>query len=176
MLHTNKKVVSFTELDSGKVHLEFEDGGKDVFDAAIGADGLSSTVRSHVHGESATEHAAAPAGFWDSRNMIPYNEAKETIGERYFREGRQHGWIGHKGFIMHDIAEDKTMVQVVLCRVEDEHPKDRKRPLTKESLESDFREWENGPIAPGMINVSKPCHGGSALWRLSYPVGGYSPC
>ncbi|KAK3314591.1 hypothetical protein B0H66DRAFT_627221 [Apodospora peruviana] len=48
------------------------------------------------------------------------------------------------------------MVQCVISVVEDlseEVPKDRKRPLTRESLKKTLEKWLDGPIAKGVINV-----------------------
>lgn len=154
-LHTNKVAVSIAISSEGKTELEFGDGTEDVFDAIIGADGIFSTVRKYIHGASADEHAASPAGFWDSRNLVSKDRAREVLGEKYFLQDRQWGWIGKEGFILHDVAENGTVVQCVLCMAEPEpSPDSRKRALTKEYLTGLFQDWMHGPVAPGVIEVS----------------------
>ena len=170
LLHANKKLSGIQESSPSEagtgalpVSVRFEDGTASDFDAVIGADGIFSSVRAHVlrlpeggGGSPDHEHAASPAGFWDCRVMIPYEKAKAALGEQYFDEDRQYGWIGDRAFVMHDIAESRTMVQCVISAVEDEGeaPADRKRKLTREYLEDILKGWLGGPIGDGAIEVS----------------------
>ena len=152
ILHAGKKASDITQ-DGVSLRITFEDGSSEVFDAVIGADGIFSKVREHVHGDGAERHAASPAGFWDSRNMVPFDNASKIIGEEYFKVDRQYGWVGQGGFIMHDVAENRSIVQCVMCMVEKETPENRKRPLTRAFLEEAFSAWLDGPIAKNMIDV-----------------------
>lgn len=155
-LHPNKQLAAINPSESG-VEITFQDGSVYHFDAVIGADGIFSTVREHVlHGIGADEeHSPSPAGFWDCRNVVLFDEAKAILGEKYFDVDRQYDWVGDGAFIMHDVLEDRTMVQCVISGVEKDASKnrDRKRQLTQESLKSSLSSWLDGPIADGMINV-----------------------
>ncbi|KAI1112561.1 salicylate hydroxylase [Nemania sp. NC0429] len=153
ILHTGKKLTSLTSSDTG-VLLKFEDETCDHFDAVIGADGVFGTVRRHVIGDDAFEkYAASPAGFWDCRNLVPYEEAKEKLGEQFFEQDRQYGWLGDNAFIMHDILENRTMVQCVISAVETQSPKERKVLLNREILMDTLGKWLEGPVAKGMIDL-----------------------
>ncbi|XXG96085.1 hypothetical protein Hte_002363 [Hypoxylon texense] len=142
VLHANKKLSSISERDSnitgGGLEVSFTDGTTAYFDAVVGADGIFSTVRDYVlrgfqGGQS--EFKASPAGFWDCRNLVPFEKAKAALGEQYFELDRQYGWVNDGALVMHDVLENRTMVQCVVSAIEDDPPKDRKRPLSREFLE-----------------------------------------
>lgn len=155
-LHPNKKLTAINPNESG-VEVAFQDGTVYHFDAVIGADGIFSTVREHVlRGVGADEQSSAsPAGFWDCRNVVPFEKAKAALGEEYFDVDRQYDWVGDGAFILHDVLEDRTMVQCVISGVEKDASKDRdrRRPLTREALAASLSSWLGGPIADGMISV-----------------------
>ncbi|KAK0716926.1 hypothetical protein B0T26DRAFT_645322 [Lasiosphaeria miniovina] len=158
LLHANKKLNSLVQEEDGLYQVRFEDGTVERFDAVIGADGIFGSVRSFVLGDAAAaaaaEHGPSPAGFWDCRVLVPFDKAKATLGEQYFDVHRQYGWVGDGAFIMHDILDAGTTVQCVVSAVEKDAPRDRKRPLTLESLTKSLRTWLDGPIAKGVIDVS----------------------
>lgn len=81
-------------------------------------------------------------------------KAKATLGEDLFELDRQYGWLGSGAFLLHDVLEDGKMVQVIVSAVEREPPKDRKRPLTRELLQTTLKDWMDGPIAQGVMDVS----------------------
>ncbi|KAK4224046.1 hypothetical protein QBC38DRAFT_547968 [Podospora fimiseda] len=153
ILHANKKLESIKENKDGSLSITFKDGTTNQVDAVIGADGIFSSVRNHVLGDAAAEHAASPAGFWDCRVMVPYEKAKTTLGEEYFDQDRQYGWIGDQAFVMHDIAESRTMVQCVISAVEKESPEGRKIKLTREYLNEVLKGWLGRTIGDGAIEL-----------------------
>ena len=85
---------------------------------------------------------------------MPLEKAKEKLGERYFVESRQYGWMGERGFIMHDVLDGGKTVQCVGACREDGSSNERKMELDRETLERAFAAWLDGPIAKGMIDVS----------------------
>ncbi|KAI0890387.1 salicylate hydroxylase [Annulohypoxylon maeteangense] len=153
ILHANKKLKSINPNRDGRVELGFEDGTIECFDAVIGADGIFSIVRHHVLQDAAEECAPSPAGYWDSRNLVPFEKAKKVLGEKYFETDRQWSWVGDGAFLLHNVLENGAMVQVIISAIEPEPPKDRKRPLTKEFLDQTLDRWFDGPIAKGMIEL-----------------------
>lgn len=158
VLHASKRLASIAPGKHGVIQVAFEDGSEGQFDAVIGADGIFGNVRKHVLGDNPEAYSASPAGFWDSRNLVPYEKAKAVLGEEYFAIDRQFGWVGDNAFIMHDILENRTMVQCIISAVENNPSKtDRKHPLTRESLNQTLGSWLDGPIAKGMIDVSAIC-------------------
>lgn len=165
VLHANKKLASIRQTGP-LVQTSFEDGTSDNFDAVIGADGIFSTVRDYVlEHHDAKKHTASPAGFWDCRVLAPYEKAKSIIGAEHFEEDRQVAWIGDNAFIMHDILENRTMVQCIISAIEEPQAQDesgtpgtttntsRKHPLTREFLTKTLDKWLDGPIAKGIIDV-----------------------
>lgn len=158
-LHASKTLSDITTTAAGDVQVTFSDGQNETFHAVIGADGIFGAVRRYVLQESADADGASPAGFWDCRNVVPFDKAKETLGAQYFEQDRQYGWAGNGAFIMHDVLEDRTKVQCVISAIEKNPPKDRKRPLTRDFLEETMHEWLDGPIGKGMIDVRfSPTH------------------
>ena len=154
VLHANKKLDSIEEFDDGKIKITFKDGFSDSFDAVIGADGLYSSVRRYVLQDDADVYLPSPVGFWDCRIMVPIKKAKDTLGAELFEVDRVYGWIGDGAFILHNVVEDGSLVQCVISGVDSDPPKDRKRPLTKEYLTGILKDWIDGPIANGIIDVS----------------------
>lgn len=152
-LHASKALTNITSLESGDVKVTFEDGESETFHAVVGADGIFGAVRRHVLQEAADDEGASPAGFWDCRNVVSFEKAREVLGAQYFEEDRQYGWVGNGAFVMHDVLENRTKVQCVISAVEHDPPKDRKRPLTREFLEATLHDWLHGPVGKGMIDV-----------------------
>ncbi|KAI0532348.1 FAD/NAD(P)-binding domain-containing protein [Xylaria digitata] len=151
ILHSGKKVVSIEEANS--VSITFEGGTVASFDAVIGADGMSSTVRKYIL-QGAEEHAASPAGGWECRNLVTVEKAKAALGEDSFQVDREYCWAGEDGFMMHALVENGTMVQCIIAAHEEDFPKDRKRPITKEVLERSIgKSWFDGPVARGMVDL-----------------------
>lgn len=138
-----------------EVELSFQDGSVELFDAVIGADGIFGQVRKHVVGDD-KEYEASPAGFWDCRILVPFEKARDRIGSAFFEVDRQYGWIGDNAFIMHDVLENRTMVQVVVSAVEKDHPADRKRALTRELLTETLSNWLEGPVGRNVIDAGFP--------------------
>lgn len=151
LLHPNKKLTSMEE-DANGLTLRFQDGTVDHADALIGADGIFGFVREYLLGDDPSSKPVA-AGWWDCRNLLPFEKVKEKLGADLFKDPRQYGWVGDRGFIMHDILDDGKMVQCVGCCVETDATPERKRPLDRESLEKYFASWLDGPIAKNMIDV-----------------------
>lgn len=163
-LHASKALTAISATDAGDVQVTFRDGGEETFQAVIGADGIFGAVRQHVLQDTVDADAPSAAGFWDCRNVVPFEKARKTLGAEFFEVDRQYGWAGNGAFIMHDVLDNGANVQCVISAIENDAPKDRKRPLTREFLEQTLREWLSGPIGKGMIDVSQ------ALYPRSQPT------
>ncbi|KAI0153309.1 salicylate hydroxylase [Xylariaceae sp. FL1272] len=149
-LHANRKVKSVQSSSIGE-SIIFDDGHAEIFDAVIGADGIFSVVRKHVVPKE--EWTGTPSGFWDCRNLIPYDRAKAALGDEYFVIDRQYGWAGDGAYFLHDVLEDRSMVQCVMSGTEKESPPNRIHKLTRPFLEEKLRSWLDGPIAGKMIDL-----------------------
>ncbi|PVH94851.1 FAD/NAD(P)-binding domain-containing protein [Periconia macrospinosa] len=142
--HTSKRVCQIEDSDSSRAVIRFEDGTQFHADAVIGADGVRGYVRTHILGK---DHPATPAqrsDFWDARSLVTVEKAKEILGNDYFAEQRQYGYVGDGGFFLHDGHDDGKMVQFVVSGVsrneiwaEDEWSKK----LDREALEKNIEGW-----------------------------------
>ncbi|KAI2614959.1 salicylate hydroxylase [Hypoxylon sp. NC1633] len=171
MLHASKRLTAINrkggeaeaaeaaEAEADKIELVFQDGDVAEFDAVIGADGIFSFVREHVLQGTAADHVATPAGFWDCRNLVAIERARAALGAQYFVADKpmQYAWLGDGAFLMHDVIEYGTTVQCVISGVEkdtsDYSRENREKPLTREYLEEQLRNWAGGPITEGMIEL-----------------------
>ncbi|KAK8080942.1 hypothetical protein PG997_008760, partial [Apiospora hydei] len=153
ILHANKRVKSVGQTEGG-VTVSFEDGTDAQFDAVIGADGIFSSVRNHVVGEEAEKHAASPAGWWDTRHMVPFEEARVALGDESFKVDRQYAWLGDGAAMLHGVVENRTMVQCIIAVIDKNFSTDRKRPVSRQVLEDAIpKSWYKGSVAKGMIEI-----------------------
>ncbi|KAI0115127.1 salicylate hydroxylase [Daldinia grandis] len=154
-LSTGKKLDTIKPLlATGAVKVEFQDGDVGEFDVVVGADGIFSTVRSYILQGEADQFAASQAGFWDCRCLVPIEKAKAMLGPELFTFNRQYGWVGDGSFIMHDVLENGTMVQCVISAIEHAPTKDRRRKLSRDTLTQTLKNWLDGPIANGIIELA----------------------
>ncbi|KAK8047889.1 FAD/NAD(P)-binding domain-containing protein [Apiospora saccharicola] len=153
ILHAQKRVKSVQQMEGG-VTVAFEDGTDAQFDALIGADGIFSAVRNHVMGKEAEKHAASPAGWWDTRHLVPFEKARAALGDESFKVDRQFAWLGEGAAMLHGIVENRTMVQCIIAVIDKNFSADRKRPVTKQVLEDALpKSWYQGSVAKGMVEL-----------------------
>ncbi|KAK7955145.1 salicylate hydroxylase [Apiospora saccharicola] len=151
ILHAQKRVKSVQQMEGG-VTVAFEDGTDAQFDALIGADGIFSAVRNHVMGKEAEKHAASPAGWWDTRHLVPFEKARAALGDESFKVDRQFAWLGEGAAMLHGIVENRTMVQCIIAVIDKNFSADRKRPVTRQVLEDALpKSWYQGSVAKGMV-------------------------
>ena len=81
---------------------------------------------------------------------MPFEKARATLRGEYFDADWKYSWAGDGAFIMHDVLENRTMVQCIVAAVETHPPKDRKRDLTRELLTDTLSNWLDDPIAEGI--------------------------
>lgn len=159
-MHANKKLVAidstsgFAATGNGGLTLRFQDDSTASADVLVGADGIFGFVRGYILGPDHLATKPVPAGWAGSRNLVPFVKAKEKLGAKLFEEDRQYGWVGEGGLIMHDVLSNRTMTQCVGTLVDKNPSTDRKRKISRESLEDGFAAWMDGPVAKGMIDVS----------------------
>ncbi|KAH8168500.1 FAD binding domain-containing protein [Sarocladium implicatum] len=161
ILHVSKRVKSLDQTDS-IVQVAFEDGSEAHFDAVIGADGIFSTVRNHVLGEQWEKHTASPAGFWDCRVLVPFEKAKEALGEKSFEVDRQYAWLGEGAAMLHGLVENRTKVTCIIAAVDRDSSTNRKRPITRQFLEDALpKSWDQGTVL--ILDQDEPT--GYAQWE-----------
>ena len=157
--HTKKKVMRIEECSSQSPRLVIHSDDDTVFhaDAVIGADGVHGYVRGHVLGKTSPATAARRSDFWDGRSIVSVDMAKQILGDDYFSENRQYGWLGDGGFFMHDGHDDGKKVQFVVSGlIKDgslpQHEWSKK--LDKTSLKKAIEGWFVPSLEKRVVEVS----------------------
>lgn len=160
-MHVNKKLVKVQDATDGEngILLTFADDSVEHADVLIGADGIHGFVRKYVLGDDHPATDAKFAGFWDCRSLVPFEKAKALLGEEYFKEDRQYGWIGDGAMLLHDILDNGKTVQCIAAILSDENrgfedSKSWKTPIDRKKLEDALATWTDCPITQAMIDVS----------------------
>ncbi|KAI0879769.1 FAD/NAD(P)-binding domain-containing protein [Hypoxylon argillaceum] len=136
MLHAGKRLKSLDQIDSG-VRVRFEDGTNEHFDAVASADGIFSSVRDH-----------------DCRHLVPFEKAREALGEGSFKIDRQYAWLGDGAAMLHGLVENKTMVQCIIAVIDKSFSADRKREVMRNSLNDALPASRyEGPVAKGVVDL-----------------------
>ena len=155
IMHVNKKLVKIEHVGHGEILLHFKDGSIASTDAIIGADGVHGHVRQYILGSENAAVNAVYAGWWTCRTLVPFDKAKKLLGEEYFQEDRQYGWIGDGGFMMHDILDDGKTVQCIgAVAAEVWGSDDWTKAINRRILDDSFATWYDGPVAKGMVEAS----------------------
>lgn len=152
ILHPNMKLSSIRHQDAG-LSLSFHNGHVEYFDAVVGADGIFGSVRQHV----VEQHECAPSrvGFWDCRNLVPYDKAISALGAEHLDVDRQNIWLGDGAVILHDVLENRTLVQCIVSGVDaDLGLEGREMKLTKDLLDRVLCKWGDKHMADSIASVS----------------------
>lgn len=95
LAHFNKRLVSYDELQSGRIALRFEDGTSARVDCVLGTDGIHSTVRSLLLGENHRALLPRFSGIVTYRALVPMPKLRDAIGDEkalnsahYYGKGR----------------------------------------------------------------------------------------
>lgn len=64
----------------------FQDGGSEFANALIGADGIFGFAQGYVLGEDAPATKPISGSWWDCRDIVSIEEAREKVGEQYFEQ------------------------------------------------------------------------------------------
>ncbi|KAM3075728.1 hypothetical protein ACMFMG_007858 [Clarireedia jacksonii] len=159
-MHANKKLVKIQDAPEGEscLQLTFGDGSIERADVLIGADGIHGFVRKYVLGDEHPATDAKFAGFWDCCSLVPFEKAKERLGEEYFKEDRQYVWIGDGAMLMHDVLDNGQTVQCVAAIYSDtnrgfENSNSWKTPIDRKKLEEALATWKNCPITQAMMDL-----------------------
>ncbi|GES63950.1 mannitol 1-phosphate dehydrogenase [Aspergillus terreus] len=164
LVHIQKDPVS----GGAQYKLFFEDGTTASADCVIGADGIHSSVRKHLLGES---HPAASPVFTGTvvyRGLIPMDVARDAIGE--FADN-SYMWCGDGGMVMTYPIDHGETLNVVGTRNNkggwDGPP--YARPVDEETVRNDFMGW--GEIPSKVIQLLKQ----PTMWAIldHYPAPYY---
>ncbi|KAE8373503.1 hypothetical protein BDV26DRAFT_285074 [Aspergillus bertholletiae] len=145
--HFSKRLVQIHKnpaAGTGLYALVFEDGTTATADCIIGADGIHSSVRKHLLGE--THPAATPVftGTIVYRGLVPMNAARGAIGE--FAEN-SYMWCGEGGMVMTYPIDDGETMNVVATRNKKSNwgGAPYTKPVDEQTVRNDFVGWEGIP-------------------------------
>ncbi|TPX17863.1 uncharacterized protein E0L32_002964 [Thyridium curvatum] len=122
-MHVSKKLVRVERAgDDAPATLHFVDGTTHECDILVGADGIHSKVRKIILGED--DPAASPrnAGWWAVMALKPYAEARASFDEWLIDadNAREHAWVGDGTYLLHNVLNEGSLVQIVLCAVDED--------------------------------------------------------
>ncbi|KAI1096667.1 FAD/NAD(P)-binding domain-containing protein [Rostrohypoxylon terebratum] len=146
-MHASKKLQKIDRSDS--ITLYFADGTTHECDILVGADGIHSTVRKLVLGES--DPAASPQrnGAWLLETHQPFNKARASLGEKLVDMGNicEYGWMGCNAFLTHNILGGGQLVRFAICSFAKEaKPSDRwQRKVGADEIRELFRDFPPRP-------------------------------
>ncbi|GIZ48688.1 hypothetical protein CKM354_001173800 [Cercospora kikuchii] len=114
-MHASKKLKTVDRSGDGPVLLHFEDGSTHETDILIGADGIHSTVRKIVLGESDPAAVPVSADMMAIPTLQPYEKLKPILGADYVdtKDPREWGWVGKGTFMMHNVLNEGELIQFI---------------------------------------------------------------
>ncbi len=108
-VHVDRRVVEITETADRVVRLEFADGDEATADVVVGADGVHSTVRSHVF-DGDTSRYSGTSGF---RGLIPVEQLPNLPDP-----GAIQFWMGPGGHLLHYPIGNGELINFLAVRHE----------------------------------------------------------
>ncbi|KAI1377124.1 salicylate hydroxylase [Hypoxylon crocopeplum] len=130
---------------SAPLTLHFADGSTHECDILIGADGIHSTVRRLILGES--DPAAFPrnTGWWAVMALKPYAEAQASIGKGPvdIEDAREYSWVGDGTYLLHNVLGQGRLVQLVIAsHDQDAELSDRwHRVVSADEMKKLYQDW-----------------------------------
>ncbi|KAK4498759.1 hypothetical protein PRZ48_009269 [Zasmidium cellare] len=109
-MHTAKRMIEIKRSEDEVYTILFEDGTEEQFDIVFGADGIHSSVRKYVLGESDPNSQAVGAGWWFYFVIAPIEEARAILGDWYLDKPRQQVFTGHGHFTLVGWTNDMKSV------------------------------------------------------------------
>ena len=154
VMHANKKLVRIEDTGS-EVTLRFQDGTASNADVLIGADGIHGQSRKFILGDDDPATDPVFSGFWDTRNLVPAQQAVEKLGQNLIniQDPHQFVWIGDGSFILYDVLSKGTVVQTIGAVFANGtwDPTKWKEPLSHDRLLEHFTGF--GPVGEGISEV-----------------------
>jgi len=109
---TSRKLSTIRE-SSDAVILIFEDGSVEHSHGVIACNGINSATRATILGSEHPAVKPAYTGGYNHRMVVPIEMAKAAFGKEYYSQVTQHGWVGDGGFLLTDLVDNQTAMQVV---------------------------------------------------------------
>ncbi|ROV97394.1 hypothetical protein VMCG_06904 [Cytospora schulzeri] len=146
-MHASEKLEDIDRDSDGSLMLHFADGTTHECDILIGADGIHSTVRKLILGE--THPAASPrnTGWWCIMALKPYTEAQASLGEDLvdIKDAREYIWVGDGTSILQNVLHGGQLVQFIIIShdsFEDADLSDHwRRTVSAEEIRTPYRTW-----------------------------------
>ena len=133
--------------------LTFEDGSVERAHGVIACNGINSAARATVLGSEHPAVKPAYTGGYNHRIVIPLETAEVAFGKEYCAEVTQYGWVGDGGFLLTDLVDSATAMQVVArWSTEEIWPHESPFvPWPKDKIREDLEDW--GEIGKAMTKA-----------------------
>ena len=146
-MHASKKLdrVEYCSSDGSPITLYFTDGSTHECDILVGSDGIHSTVRRLIVGES--DPAAYPrnTGWWAVMTLKPYREAQASIGAGPvdIEDAREYSWVGDGTYLLHNVLNQGQLVQFAIASYDKdaELSDDWHRVVTPDEMKKLYQDW-----------------------------------
>ena len=146
-MHASKKLdrVEYCSSDGSPITLYFTDGSTHECDILVGSDGIHSTVRRLIVGES--DPAAYPrnTGWWAVMTLKPYQEAQASIGAGPvdIEDARDYSWVGDGTYLLHNVLNQGQLVQFAIASYDKdaELSDDWHRVVTPDEMKKLYQDW-----------------------------------
>lgn len=157
-----KTLVQIVENDETHVvRLTFSDDSTALASAVVGCDGIKSTIRKYLHGDS--KGAARYSGFFGYRAMAPRAAFEAALGPELAATGNL--FLCRNGYtIAYPVDHGVALNMFVTCLQREgttwENPTEWKIPSTEEELRRDLKGWH-----PGVVDLLVQ-HGNGEKWAM----------
>lgn len=122
-MHTSKKLLEINQTDEDQpLTLRFSDKSEHTCDVLVGADGIHSTVRKYILGDSDPAASPVSAGWWAAMTLRPYEEVAALVGKQYMdmMHPGEVARIGDGAVIFHNPLSEGKLAQFVAAVACDE--------------------------------------------------------
>ncbi|KAI1267742.1 hypothetical protein F5Y18DRAFT_309592 [Xylariaceae sp. FL1019] len=169
-MHASKMLK--TAVGDHPITLTFTDGTTHECDILIGSDGIHSTVRKLILGES--DPAASPrnTGHWLLMTLQPYDTVRQSLDPALIdlHDAREYGWAGNNCMLMHNILSDGAIVQFAIGSTDDGVASRSAnlwhRDVSASEIRKMFRDWPPGlSRAVDELLCNQSSHKALYLWE-----------
>jgi salicylate hydroxylase len=156
-MHASKKLRTVDRNPDASLTLRFADGSTHDCDVLMGADGIHSTVRQIILGESDPAAKPVSAGWYHLPSLQPYEKMRAILGDTYVNmdDAREWGWFGDGTFVMHNVLSEGGLVQIIAAVQANDLGDSWQKTVSAAEFKSHFRHWPTH-LQDALAAVSTP--------------------
>ncbi|GKZ24703.1 hypothetical protein AbraIFM66951_004115 [Aspergillus brasiliensis] len=147
VVECSKRVEGYEVLPSGRIQMQFGDGGRVECDLVLACDGIKSLLRNHLF----PQHHPQYTHQFAFRGLVPMSTAVSKLGR--YRALRQHMHCGPRAHVLHfPVAKQQLMNVVAFVQdANDWTHHGMTAPAKKSEVVEAFKEW--GPFVRAVIDL-----------------------